>query len=167
MANYARVRLDHMHGTENSADLVSVKYQVSDTDTAIENGNVVVLGGLATGEREVRLGTKPTATSAKSSIVLIATPELIYDESTRKTFADFRNEAGEIARGYKLVSGDVFSVTIEAIGGRATMAAVTVGDVVELAASTKLNVVETLTDSSTKIGSVIAKEGNYVVIEVE
>lgn len=166
MANYAVVRTDLMHGTNNPADLVSIKYQVSDTDAAIENGNVVVVGGLISGEREVRKGTIPSATSTRDELALIATPELIYDETPRKTYADFRNEAGAVARGYRLCSGDIFSATIEAFGGRAALAAVVVGDIVEIAASTKLNIVETLTSGSTAIGKVIAKEGNYVVVEV-
>lgn len=171
MANkYGKVRLDLMHGTTNPADLVSVKYQVTvsdtTTDTAIENGNVVVIGALISGEREVYAASKPTATSTKGSIALIATPELIYDQSTHKNVNEFRNEAGDIARAYRLVTGDVFGITMESVAGRATMAAVTVGDVVELKADTKLNVVATLTSGSTQIGTVIAKEGDYVVIRV-
>ncbi len=167
MANkYGKVRLDLMHGTSNPADLASVKYQVSGTDTAIENGNVVVVGGLITGEREVYAATAPTATSAKGTIALIATPELIYDQSTHKNVNEFRNEAGEIARAYRLVTGDVFAITIEAVAGRADIASVVVGDIVELKAGTKLNVVATLTSDSTQIGTVIAKEGDYVVIRV-
>lgn len=166
MANYAQVRTDLMHGTINPADLVSIKYQVSDVDTAIENGNVVVIGGLLTGEREVRKGTKPALTSKVNELALIATPELIYDETPRKTYADFRNEAGEVARGFRLHSGDVFSVTIEAFAGRTTLASVVVGDIVEVAADTKLKLVATATSGSTTIGKVIAKEGNYIVVEI-
>jgi len=166
MANYARVRTDLMHGTNNPADLVSVKYQVSSTDTAIENGNVVVVGDLLIGEREVYQATKPAVDSALSTLALIATPELIYDETPRATFADFRNEAGEISRGYRLRSGDVFSATMEAFGGRADLASVGVGDVVEAQADTKLKIVATITSGSTKVGTVIAKEGNYVVVRI-
>lgn len=163
----AIVRTDLMHGTDNPADLVSVKYQVSDVNTAIENGNVVVVGGLLTGEREVRKATKPTATTPLNQLALIATPEMIYDETPRKTFADFINEAGVPARGYRLRSGDVFSATMEAFGGRATLGDVVVGDIVETQADTKLNIVATLTASSTQVGKVIAKEGNYVVVAVD
>lgn len=164
--SYAVVRTDLMHGTDNPADLVSLKYQVADVDTAIENGNVVVLGALASGQREVRLAKAPAADAAFDSIVLVATPELIYDESTRKTFADFQNEAGTVARGYRLRHGDIFSDTIEAFGGRAKLADVKLNDIVELQASTKLKLVETATANSTRIGTVIAKEGNYIVVEV-
>lgn len=168
MANekHAVVRTDLMHGTVNPADLVSVKFQLADTDTAIDNGNVVVVGGLMEGEHDVRVATTPKADSLLNQIALVVTPELIYDETPRKSFADFYNEAGDIARAYRLRSGDIFSVTMEALDGRADLSAVEVGDAVELQASTKLNVVATATAGSTVVGSVISKEGNYVVISV-
>lgn len=164
---YAIVRTDLMHGTDNSADLVSIKYQVGTTDTTIQNGSVVVVGGLMTGERDVYKGTAPTATTALSKLALIVTPELTYDETPRKTFADFTNSAGAIARGIYFRSKDVFSATIEAFAGRETLAAVVVGDIVEVKADTKLNIVATLTASSTQVGTVIAKEGDYVVVRVD
>lgn len=158
---YAIVRTDLMSGTKQPADLVSVKYQVSSVDTAIENGNVALVGALATGEREVYLASAPAADSALNDIVLIATPELNYDERL-KNLNQFRNEAGEIARGYRLRSGNIFSVTAEAL----TASTPAVGNIVELQAGTKLKVVATLTASSTKVGTVIAIEGDYIVIRV-
>lgn len=158
---YAIVRTDLMSGTKQPADLVSVKYQVSSVDTAIENGNVALVGALATGEREVYLASAPAADSALNDIVLIATPELNYDERL-KNLNQFRNEAGEIARGYRLRSGNVFSVTAEGL----TATTPKVGDIVELQAGTKLKVVATLTSGSTKVGTVIAIEGDYIVIRV-
>ena len=62
--------------------------------------------------------------------------------------------------------GDVFSVTAEAVTNAATIA---VGDIVELAASTKLKIVASatgLTSGSTKVGTVIGIEGDYFVIRV-
>lgn len=158
---YAIVRTDLMSGTKQPADLVSVKYQVSTVDTAIENGNVALVGALATGEREVYLATTPAADSALNDIVLIATPELNYDERL-KNLNQFRNEAGEIARGYRLRSGNIFSVTAEAL----TATTPAVGNIVELQADTKLKVVSSLTSGSTKVGTVIAIEGDYIVIRV-
>lgn len=158
---YAIVRTDLMSGTKQPADLVSVKYQVSNVDTAIENGNVALVGALATGEREVYLATTPAADSALNDIVLIATPELNYDERL-KNLNQFRNEAGEIARGYRLRSGNIFSVTAEAL----TATTPAVDNIVELQADTKLKVVSSLTSGSTKVGTVIAIEGDYIVIRV-
>lgn len=158
---YAIVRTDLMSGTKQPADLVSIKYQVSSVDTAIENGNVALVGALETGEREVYLASAPSVNSALEDVVLVATPELNYDERL-KNLNQFRNEAGEIARGYRLRSGNVFSVTAEAL----TATTPAVGDIVELQADTKLKVVSSLTSGSTKVGTVIAIEGDYIVIRV-
>lgn len=158
---YAIVRTDLMSGTKQPADLVSIKYQVSNVDKEIENGNVALVGVLGTGEREVYLASTPAADSALEDVVLVATPELNYDERL-KNLNQFRNEAGEIARGYRLRSGNVFSVTAEAL----TATSPAVGNIVELQANTKLKVVSSLTSNSTKVGSVIAIEGDYIVIRV-
>lgn len=158
---YAIVRTDLMSGTKQPADLVSIKYQVSSVDTAIENGNVALVGALGTGEREVYLASTPAVDSALEDVVLVATPELNYDERL-KNLNQFRNEAGEIARGYRLRSGNVFSVTAEAL----TATTPAVGNTVELQADTKLKVVSSLTSGSTKVGTVIAIEGDYIVIRV-
>ena len=164
---YAEIRLDKMHGTDQPADLVSVKFYNGSTPADIENGNVVALNGLLAGEREVYKGVAPTAATAVNEVVLVATPELIYDETLRKSNSDFINPKDVPARGYRLRSGDIFSVTDAALSGRANFAAVTVGDVVELQAGTKLKAVETTTSGSTAIGKVISKEnGKWIVIEV-
>ena len=84
----------------------------------------------------------------------------MYDER-KKNLNEFRNEAGEIARGYRLRSGNVYSVTAEALSGTPA-----VGSIVELQAGTKGNVVSTLTAGSTKVGTIIAIEGSYVVIRI-
>lgn len=150
---YGIVRTDNMYGTDVRAALVSIKYMGTDgsTPTAIENGNVLKVGALISGEREVYVGGKVAANDKATDIVLIASPEVMYDER-KKNLDEFINEAGKACRGYRLHSGDVFSVTKDALAGKATPA---VGDVVELAAGTKLNVAATATSGSTTIGSVI------------
>ena len=60
-----------------------------------------------------------------------------------------------------MTSGDIFSVSKEALDGEAA-----VGSVVEAQAGTKLKVVKTATSGSTTVGKVMAIEGNYFVIEV-
>lgn len=163
--SFAIVRTDRMHGTYNAADLVSVKYQESSENKAIENGRVVLLGALDTTHREVFIGGKPAVDSDIGAIALIATPELMVDER-KKNLNEFRNEAGEIARGYRLRSGDIFSVTAEAltpINGTAP----TAGQVVELQADTKLKLVVSSTTGSTQIGTVLGVEGDFIVILVK
>lgn len=158
---YAKVRTDKMAGTWDGSALVSFKYLPSGTETAIENGNVVLIGSLVSGEREVFAASTPAADSSLSKIALVATPELPSDERI-KGFEDFRNEAGAICRGYMLRSGNIFSVSAEAL----TATSPAVGNIVELQADTKLKVVATLTSGSTKVGEVIAIEGDWIVILV-
>lgn len=166
-AKHAVVRTDNMTGTDVKSQLVSIKYMGSDgeTPTAIDNGNVLKVGALIEGEREVYCGGVPAAKDAVNSIVLVASVEVMYDER-KKNLDEYENEADKICRGYRLNSGDVFSVTKEALTG--TMK---VGDVVELAAGTKLNTAKTATAETTTIGSIIAVETagryTYYVIKVD
>ena len=96
----AVVRTDKMFATDNRAGLVSVRYQPSDTMTAIDNGNVVKIGALEEGSREVYKGVTPAADDAIKDIVLIASPEVMYDERKRN-LDEFINEAkGPAIRGY-------------------------------------------------------------------
>lgn len=150
------VRIENMSGTKQPVDLLSLKYQESNVNTAIENGRVVLIGALETGEREIRLATVPAANSPLNSVALVASPELMYDERKRN-LDEFRNEAGEIARGYRLRSGDIFSVTAEALDDN-TAAGIVVGKIVELQATNQLAVVDALTSQSTKVGTVIATD---------
>ena len=168
---YAVVRTDNMQGTDVREGLVSIEYLGSNgsTPTAIENGNVLKIGGLKEGEREVRVGAAVAADDALNAICLVASPEVTYDPR-KKALDQFRNEAGEIARGYRIHSGDIFSVTKEALAGAASPA---VGDIVELAAGTKLNIAAAgtgATSGSTVVGSIIAIDQTakykYFVIQV-
>lgn len=161
---YGRVRTDNMSGTTNGKELVSFKYQPSATDTAIENGNVVVIGNLITGEREVHTATTPAANTALGLIALVASEEIVKDEK-RNTLGEFRNEAGSICRGYYLTSHDLFSVTADAVDIEADYTVVK-GGIVELQAGTKLSIVSSLTANSTKVGTIEDIEGDWYVIRV-
>ena len=164
---YGVVRTDLMHGTDVRGELVSLRYVVvsgsgssaTKTETAIENGNVVKIGALLDDEREIREATAPAANTAIREIALVATPEVMYDEH-KKNLDEYINEAGKNIRGYRLHSGDMFSVTKEALDGKTTPA---VGDVVELKAGTKLNVAASATSGSTQVGKIIAVDvvGRY------
>lgn len=167
---YCVVRTDRMMGTDVRSMLESVKYQVADAegamvDTAIENGNVVKVGALISGEREVKSATTPAATTKLDEVVLVAAPEVMYDER-KKNLDEYRNEVGQIVRGYHLHSGDIFSVTAEGLKNTSP----DVGQVIELAASTKWNNVATATQGSTVVGKIIAKDVvgryTYYVIQV-
>ena len=171
---YAVVRTDLMHATDVRGELVSLRYVVVtqeggktvETETEIENGHVLKVGALYDDKRELRKGMNVAANDNLRDIVLVATPEVPYDER-QKSLENFINEAGRNIRGYRLHSGDIFSVTKEALDGANTPK---VGDIVELKAGTKLNVVSTLTNGSTKVGKIvdinIVGRYTYYVIEV-
>lgn len=169
MAIHGVVRTDNLNATDvrGGDNLVSVRYQPSNTKTAIDNGNVVLIGDLETNQREVYKGATPAANSPLEDIVLVASPEIFYD-GFKHDLADFENPAGYIARAYHLHQNDTFGLTKEALDGASSPA---VGDTVELKAGTKLNVVASLTGGSTRVGTIIAKEvypsRTYYVIKVD
>ena len=152
MAKYGVVRTDNMTGTDVRSELVSVKYMGANKKTAteIENGSVLKASELADGEREVFIGE-----------------QVSKDTPIREV--EFINVAGKACRGYRLHSGNIFSLTKEALTGLASPAK---GNVVELAdKATKLNVVAAATASTTTVGKIIdveiAGRYTYYVIKVD
>lgn len=163
---YTVIRTDLMSGTKQPADLVSVRVYnaAGDTQIAVENGSIVELTALETGEREVWIGKLATAsTTDLSKCVVIATPEVMYDER-KKNLDEFTNEAGTIARGYRLNQNDIFSITKEGFVSATAPSAV---GVVKLGAGGK---VEPSTGSGHALGNLIAIETTarytYYVIQV-
>jgi hypothetical protein len=159
---YAVVRTDNMEGTTQGKFLVSLRYTEGGEAKEIENGSVVLVGKLTDGEREVREAGPVAVDSPLSKVALVASPEVVKTKS-HNALADFINLAGDILTGYKLVSGDFFSITKE---GFADGSVLEVGSVVELAAGTKVKAVKTATSGATQVGEIYAIEGNYYVIEV-
>ena len=134
------------------------------TGSAVQNGNVVKIGTLVSGERNVYTYETPARDTALTAIAILTTPELMSDER-KKNLNDFINDVDTIARGFMFEKGDVFSVTTDGLTGTDIAA----GDIVELAASTQLKVVAALTGltaGSTKVGTVIEVVGNVVRIRV-
>lgn len=168
MAKYGVVRTDNMFGTDVRAGLVSVRYMGADGNTAaaIENGSVVKIGSLVEGEREIFVGTDVAADDKINDVVLLAAPEVAYDERVRN-LEEYINEEGKNIRGYRFHTGDTFSLTKEALVGAEAPA---VGNVVELAAGTKLSVADAGT-GATVVGKIIAVEiagrHTYYVIKVD
>lgn len=157
--DHAVVRTDLLAGTDVRSELASVRYQPDDVMTAIDNGNLVKLGNLEDGSRTVYKGLTPSASDTIADVVLIASPEKIYDERVHG-LDKFTNEEGTIARGYRLHEHDIFSVTEEAFNGTPEL-----GKMVAIMDGTKLNVV-----ASDGFGAIIDKNvvGKYTfwVIEV-
>lgn len=158
MKVYACVRTDNMSGTVEGKNLVSLKYSGE-----IENGSVVAVGDYVDGEREVRIATAPAKDAKVRDLALIATPEVIKDK-TYHSIANFINEEGAICRGYRLTSGDIFSVTKEAFASGASLKK---GSIVELVDNNvKFNAVDDATGSTTAVGKIVLVEDEWYVIEV-
>jgi hypothetical protein len=150
MAIHGVVRTDLP--SKNQIDVLSAKYLPGGTATAIDNGSVVMIGAMVTGQTNIFTADTPARDTALSKVALVASVELSDDPRVRM-LSDFYNEAGAPLRCYKFVSGSEFSVTATVLAGDSTP---DVGDVVELKADTKLNIADSLTGGSTKVGDIIA-----------
>lgn len=156
---HAMFRSDNMEGTNDGKFLVSLYIS---TDAGLDNGNVVKVGALKTGEREVREYSTPAANDALGDIAILGSEEVLKDKKYN-TVGDFYNAKGTIARGYKFVSGDLFAVTADALNAASNYTFTPGTTIVELMAGNKLNAVDSLTSGSTKVGTLEAKEVDGVV----
>lgn len=90
----------------------------SDADV-LENGMYAVLGDIEdTKGRDVFKATKPAAVNvATQRFVLIASPEITYDECLRKNNAlgEFKIPVNTVARAYALEVGDIVSISTDLI----------------------------------------------------
>jgi hypothetical protein len=113
--SYGIVRTDNMKATSNG-NIRSAKHYVNTTPTIIENGNLVQVDVLlsASANREIYKAIVPAAIT-DLNIGVVATPELIYDETTHKTLGEFRNAAGDPITVLMLAAGDLLSVSDECI----------------------------------------------------
>ncbi len=157
MAKKAIIRLDNVSATHDGSLLKSVKL----TDE-LQNGSVVEIGGLVTGEREIHSTAKPKVDSTYFGI--LCTPELMYDE--KKQMDEFVNVVDKPARAFIPTKGDIFSATAEAFS-----ATPKVGDAVELAAANTMKVAATATSGSTQIGKIVEIDvvgsKTFYVVEVQ
>lgn len=141
--SYAICRLDNMTGTTVGTKLVTLRYNDGTNYATIQNGSIVKLDSLIAGEKEVWKAVKPTANDTLGKLILVASPELMYDE--RKVNLDeFINEAGNDARGYVICSGDIFSVTAEAFD---TIPDMTTNKYIEVASAITFKSVSTATNA--------------------
>lgn len=115
---YTICNLDKMSGTEDSSLLVSLRYFDSENkEAAIENGSVVQLGDLLDGEGELYKASAPKSGAKVNDLVLVSSPEIIYDQTRHHNLDEYINEAGHNCRGYHFHSGDGFSITKEGFSG--------------------------------------------------
>lgn len=114
MAKYCVVNTDLMSGVKQPADLVSLRfYGVVNSQTVaaeVENGVIAKLGALE--NREVYAATAAAATDDPDECVIIANPEVMYDERKR-VLEDYINPAGKAIRGYRIKNKNIMSFTKE------------------------------------------------------
>lgn len=118
-------------------------------DEAIEssNGVFVTVGGLMTGEREVKKAVLGSEDTKAEDVLLIHNSEVMYDERLSK-LEHFVIKAGKVARAYRLYDGDIVTLTEDLFDG-----AVAVGD-------------ELVVKKDGLLGKVAEIDGAKVVFEV-
>lgn len=110
---YCVIRTDLMSGTDQRADLVSLRFYDADGNVAeVENGVIAKLEGYEEGQREVMKAVAAAADSDLNECAIIAGVEVMHDERKRD-LSEYINEAGKIVRGYIPRSRNMFSVTAE------------------------------------------------------
>src|SRR5690606_14427784 len=97
----------------------------------VPNGVFVTLNGLEGIGREVKKAQ--LAEDATKEVLLVASPEVVYSGETDLEL--FVNEAGDVARAFRLADGDVISLTHDLITDPTTLS---VGDTLAVGAGGKL-----------------------------
>ena len=117
------VRTDNMAATKVPSLIKSAKFYVADVATKIENGELVTIGALVDGEREIHKATTPV--EEDTYIGLVCTPELQYDENGYHGVDTFENAADKVLRVFILQKGDIFSIGNEGAGADKTAGTLT------------------------------------------
>jgi hypothetical protein len=108
--NRGAVRLDKVKAAYHG-NLASIVHNAD-----LDNGMVVQLGDLATGQREVFQVKVPDDTSVQEDAIwLHATPELTIWPG--QTITDFYLPAGQFGRAYHLEAGDIVTITTDMLTG--------------------------------------------------
>ena len=130
---YCVVRTDKPSGEAQMADMVSVRfYGANNKPAEVENGVIAELQGLeeidaSSNQHEIYKAVAATSSSDMNDVVIICSPELMYDER-KKMLDEFINEEGKPARGYIPRSRNIYSWTKEGfVGGTAPAIGDTVG----------------------------------------
>ena len=108
MADHVIVELRKIQASYNG-NIESVQHTAD-----MDNGSIINLGDLITGETELRaVGIPATLTLGTEPVLLVASPEVNYE--TGKSLKDFYNVADKPARAYWLTPGDVFVINYAGI----------------------------------------------------
>lgn len=155
MADYGIIRTDSV-----PQNIRSARFYVSTTLTAIENGNLVQVDVLIdTANRELFKAIVPAAITSVN-LGVVASPELIYDESTHKTLGEFINIAGSNITVILPEKGTFLSVSDECITPIDDLDdIVALGNyLIPTAGTTKWTEVTSLGGTETLAGKIIARE---------
>ena len=82
----------------------------------VPNGVFVTLGDLAGMGREVKYAT--LGADEDGEALLVSSPEVLYEAG--KEIDDFVNEAGKVARAFRLADGDVITLTVDLLENEPT-----------------------------------------------
>lgn len=118
-------------------------------EVSVPNGVFVTLDGLAGIGREVKKAV--LAEDATEDVLLVDSPEVMYE--TGADIGEFINEAGEVARAFRLADGDVISLTVDLLADGAEPA---VGDVFGVGTGGKLE--EKTDDSGVAVKFVVRED---------
>ena len=113
--SYGVFRSDAIKATK-AGNIKSGRYYVSTDPTAIDNGCIVKLDSLISGERDLWKVVAPGAITA-GNLYIVASPEIIYDETLKSSGAldKFQNAAGANITLIPLEVGDTFSISDDCI----------------------------------------------------
>lgn len=131
-----------------------------------QNGELIVAGDVEAENLDVREGVIPT--DGVGAVALIAEPVKTYDESTRLSRMEnqFVMQEDKVARAYKLVPTDMFSVTKEVIENPEALEGFEAGTTVKYA-TLGANGLHKIVDDApeegyyAKVVNVIQKGGRY------
>lgn len=161
MAKYTVIRTDNLSGTDQRADLLSVRVYEADETVDVENGAIVKVGALEEGEREIYKATFAEDGNNLDDCAIVAGVEVDYDERNRN-LDDYINKAGKAVRAYIPRNRNFFSVTAEGFVNKTVPA---VGGAVGIGAKGKLDA------AKTGVGTCVAIETagryTYYVIQIK
>lgn len=133
---------------------------VVDAGKDYDNGTLVTIGGLADTAklgREVKEAKLTTADTAGEEVLMVITPELMYDE--KKTLDQFTNPEEGVARAYRFADGDIVSLTVSGLPS-----GVKVGDVLVAGADGKL---VKATEGAYKVAFEVIEDSGYELTSKE
>ena len=144
------------------AEYVGTKRVAILIDKEMDNGSVVALKGLKTGQREVYEVQDVAKDTPLKDLYIVTTPEVMRDERLQHSLDQFVNLEGTIGNADKLIEGNIYGLTAEAFSGTPQ-----VGYFVELVAGERqLKAVQNATASTTTVGKIVDYARGYYGVKI-